>query len=48
VFYSSSMLTILLITGGLLAFGLASTRFGVDSRSGFDERRDGERFGALR
>ena len=43
-----SMLTILLITGVLTAFGLASARYGADSRSVFDERREGERFGALR
>jgi hypothetical protein len=42
------MITILLITIGLTAFGLASARFGADSRSGFDERREGERFGVLR
>lgn len=42
------MLTLLLITGALTAFGLASSRFGADSRSVFDERREGERFGALR
>jgi hypothetical protein len=29
------------------AAGLASGRLGTDSRPGFDERRDGERFGAL-
>jgi hypothetical protein len=37
---------ILLITTVL--FGLAALGFGTDSRPGFDERRDGERFGALR
>lgn len=42
------MITFLIITIGLTAFGLAATRFGTDSRTGFDERRDGERFGALR
>jgi hypothetical protein len=42
------MLTLLLITSGLTAFGLASARFGSDSRPGFDERREGDRFGALR
>ena len=42
------MLTILLITAGLTAFGLTSVRFGADSRPGFNERREGERFGALR
>ena len=42
------MLTLLLITTGLTAFGIASARFGSDTRPGFDERRDGERFGALR
>jgi hypothetical protein len=44
----SPMITFLLITIGLTAFGLASARFGADSRSVFDERREGERFGALR
>ena len=43
-----SMITFLLITIGLTAFGLAAARFGADSRSVFDERREGERFGALR
>ena len=42
------MLTILLTTVGLTAFGLAAVRFGSDSRSVFDERREDERFGALR
>ena len=42
------MITILITTIGLTAFGLASVRFGADSRSVFDERREGERFGALR
>jgi hypothetical protein len=42
------MITFLLISIGLTAFGLAATRFGADSRPGFDERREGERFGALR
>jgi hypothetical protein len=42
------MITFLLITIGLTAFGYASVRFGSDSRSVFDERREGERFGALR
>jgi hypothetical protein len=42
------MLTILLTTIGLTAFGLSAVRFGADSRTGFDERREGERFGALR
>ncbi len=42
------MFTILLITAGLTAFGLFAVRFGTDSRSVFDERREGERFGALR
>ena len=36
------------IVAGTAAFGLAAVRFGTDSRPGFDERRDGERFGALR
>jgi hypothetical protein len=42
------MITFLLITIGLTAFGLVSARFGADSRSVFDERREGERFGVLR
>jgi hypothetical protein len=42
------MLTLLIITIGLTAFGLASVRFGTESRPGFDERPDGTRFGALR
>jgi hypothetical protein len=42
------MLTILLISTALTTFGLAAARFGADSRPGFDERREGERFGALR
>jgi hypothetical protein len=42
------MITFLLITIGLTAFGLGAARFGTDSRSGFDERREGERFGVLR
>jgi hypothetical protein len=42
------MITFLIITISLTAFGLASARFGVDSRPVFDERREGERFGALR
>ena len=42
------MFTILLITAGLTAFGLASVRFGSDSRPGFDGHREGDRFGALR
>ena len=43
-----SMLTLTLITTALAVFGLVAARFGTDSRPGFDERRDGERFGALR
>jgi hypothetical protein len=31
-----------------VAAGFASGRLGTDSRPGFDERRAGERFGALR
>ena len=42
------MLTLLIISTGVTAFGLASARFGTDSRPGFDESRDGQRFGALR
>ena len=42
------MVTILLITAGLTAFGLSAVRFGADSRPGFNGRREGERFGALR
>jgi hypothetical protein len=42
------MITFLIITIGLTAFGLAATRYGADSRPGFNERREGERFGALR
>jgi hypothetical protein len=45
---NESMLTLLIITIGLTAFGLASVRFGTESRPGFDERPDGTRFGALR
>lgn len=36
------------IVVGTGALGYAAARFGADSRPGFDERRDGERFGALR
>jgi hypothetical protein len=43
-----AMLTLLIITTGLTAFGLAAVRFGADTRPGFDERLDGQRFGALR
>jgi hypothetical protein len=43
-----SMITFILISIGLTAFGFASARFGTDSRSVFDERREGERFGVLR
>ena len=32
----------------LLVFGAIALLYGTDSRPGFDERRDGERFGALR
>ena len=42
------MLTFLLITSGLTAFGMVAARFGADSRPVFDERREGDRFGALR
>jgi hypothetical protein len=42
------MITFLLISFGLTAFGLAAARFGADSRPGFDQRREGERFGVLR
>jgi hypothetical protein len=42
------MIIILLTIIGLTAFGLSAVRFGADSRSVFDERREGERFGALR
>jgi hypothetical protein len=44
----SHMLTLLIITTGLTLFGLASVRFGTDSRPVFDEHREGERFGVLR
>jgi hypothetical protein len=43
-----SMITFILISIGLTAFGVASARYGTDSRSVFDERREGERFGSLR
>jgi hypothetical protein len=42
------MFTFLLISISLTALGLFAARFGTDSRTGFDERREGERFGALR
>jgi hypothetical protein len=42
------MITFILISIALTAFGVASARFGSDSRSVFDERREGERFGVLR
>ena len=42
------MITFILISIGLTAFGLAATRFGADSRPGFDGRRESERFGVLR
>lgn len=31
-----------------IVIGLLALRYGADSRPGFDERRDGERFGVLR
>ena len=31
-----------------VVLGLLALRYGTDSRPGFDERRDGERFGVLR
>ena len=40
------MLTILLIA--TIVAGFASMRFAADSRPGFDERPEGERFGVLR
>ena len=39
---------LILIASLLLLAALFSLRFAADSRPGFDERRDGERFGALR
>ena len=45
------MITVMLISlilVGLTVFGLAAVRFGADSRPGFDERLDQQRFGALR
>jgi hypothetical protein len=38
----------LILTLSIVLFGLAASRWGTDSRPGFDERREGERFGALR
>jgi hypothetical protein len=42
------LIQVFLIVAGTLGFGLAALRFGTDSRPGFDERPDGERFGVLR
>jgi hypothetical protein len=42
------MITIVLISMGVAGFGLASVRYGTESRPEFDEHRAGERFGALR
>jgi len=40
------MILITLIT--LIAVSALSLRYGTDSRPGFDERRENERFGTLR
>ncbi len=41
-------MTPIILIAVITLFGLASARFGRDSRPLFDERREGERFGALR
>jgi hypothetical protein len=33
---------------GVAVFGALAARFGAESRPGFDQRPDGDRFGALR
>jgi hypothetical protein len=42
------MILLATILASMAAFGLVALRFGADSRPGFDERREGERFGVLR
>ncbi len=42
------MILLATIVTSLAAFGLVALRFGAESRPGFDERPDGERFGVLR